>query len=396
MEQVKQKISESVDSLKDQLIEMSDKIHDNPELSFEEYNSSKMLADFLEKHGFKVQKNIAGLETAFCATYEHLKGGPTIGLLCEYDALKGLGHGCGHNLQGPSIIGAAIAIMNNLGNYPVKIKVFGTPGEETKGGKIPMINAGLFNNLDVAFMMHAGDRTTVDNKAMALTDLTFDFKGKSAHAAIAPEEGRSALDGVMMTFNGIEYLREHVRDDVRIHGIVTNGGMAPNIVPDKASADFSIRSYDRPYLDEVIKRVMNVAKGAALATGTTVEIKETKSFDNKISVKSINELLIENARLYNAPNITPPRKKTGSTDFSSVMYRIPGACLRVAFVPINVSSHSKMWVDAGKSSEAHNAVVIGAKSIAGACYDIISNPQKLEEIKKDFKEAKDSFTKTTK
>ncbi|MFH1602519.1 MAG: M20 family metallopeptidase [Pseudomonadota bacterium] len=391
MNQSKQGIYALVDGMRDKLIEMNDFIHDNPETGNREVKAHKLITEVLEASGFALDKEILGLTTAFRATYKTGGGGPNIGLLCEYDALEGLGHGCGHNLQPPAIVGAALALARGLGDSPATIVVYGTPAEETTSAKLPMAKGGIFDHLDVALMMHAGDRTTVDGKSLALNLVDFIFEGKAAHAAIAPEQGISALDAVLMTFNGIEYLREHVRSDVRIHGIISDGGKAANIVPERAAAQFYIRANDRPQLDTVVERVFNVARGAALATGAKLTIHEVKAYDNKLNVETLNALLLDEAKEAGAKNITPPRTVTGSTDFSCVTYRVPGACLRVSFVPLDTSSHSITWVEASKSPAAHEAVVVAAKSLAGACHDRVKNPELLQRMKVEFDSAKRAF-----
>jgi len=386
--QTKDKIYTLVDGVKGTLIAMSDFIHDNPETGNSEFKAHKLITQTLASNGFAVDKEILGLKTAFRASYKTGGGGPNLGLLCEYDALEGLGHGCGHNLQAPAIVGAALALARGLGDAPATIFVYGTPAEETTSAKLPMARAGVFDHLDVALMMHAGDRTTVDGKSLALNLVDFIFEGKAAHAAIAPEQGISALDAVLMTFNGIEYLREHVRPDVRIHGVITDGGKAANIVPERAAAQFYIRADNRPHLDTVVERVFNVARGAALATGAKLAIHEVKAYDNKLNVESLNRLLLDEAEQAGAENITPPRQVTGSTDFSCVTYRVPGACLRVSFVPLATPSHSTTWVEASKSPAAHAAVIVAAKSLAGACHDLVMNPELLQQVKMEFDRAK--------
>jgi len=386
--QMKENIYTTVEQIRDMIIGINDFIHENPELGHQEFKAAELLTRTLAEHGFQVEKGVAGLPTAFKATYTSKPGGPVIGLLCEYDALEGLGHGCGHNLQASSITGAAIALRNNLGDLPATIIVFGTPAEETTSGKVPMAEAGLFDGLDAALMMHGGDRTTVDGKSLAINSVDFVFTGKAAHAAVSPEQGISALDAVLLTFNGIEYLREHVRSDVKIHGTITDGGTAPNIVPERAAAKFLIRAADREYLNTVVERVFNVARGAALATGAKLTIHEGKALDNKLNVQRLNDLLLENARQVGAREITPPRQSTGSTDFSTVTHRVPGACLRVSFVPFGVSNHTREWVEAGKSPDGHAAVITAAKAIAGTVYDLITMPDVLHEIQEEFKAAK--------
>lgn len=389
----KQKLYDAVDGMREMLVEMNDFIHDHPEMGNQEFMAHRLITETLENNGFSVDKEVLGLKTAFRATFRNNSGGPNIGLLCEYDALEGLGHGCAHNMQAPAVVGAAIALAKGLGDVAATITVYGTPAEETTSAKLPMAKEGIFDDLDVALMMHGGDRTTVDGKSLAVNLVDFIFEGKSAHAAIAPEKGISALDAVLMMFNGMEYLREHVRSDVRFHGIITDGGKAANIVPERAAAQFYIRADDRPHLDTVVERVFNVARGAALAVGAKLTISEVKAYDNKLNVETLNKLLMQEAKEVGAQSITPPRKVTGSTDFSCVTYRVPGACLRVAFVPFDTSSHSVEWVEAAKSPAAHDAVVAAAKALAGACYDIARSPEFLDRIKKEFAAARSAMVK---
>ena len=336
--------------------------------------------------GFTVESGVAGVETAFRAVWENGKGGPNIGLLCEYDALPGLGHACGHHMQGPCILAAAAAVRNAAGNMPFTLTVYGTPAEESVSGKIMMIKNGCtFEELDVALMMHAAGATQVDVKSMANTKFSVTFHGVSSHAAIRPEKGRSALDALLLAFQGVEFLREHVLEDTRIHYTVTDcGGTPANVVPARATGSFYVRSYNRTYLDTVIERFKKVIAGAAMMTETEVDIKEEKSVDNKIPVLSLNKLVIDNAVKSGAPNIGPSREKTGSTDFGNVMHRVPGTCIRVAFVDSSAAAHSTEYLEAGKTKEAHDAVIYGARILAMTAMDLIENPQLLSEIKEEF------------
>ncbi|KYZ76830.1 amidohydrolase [Anaerosporomusa subterranea] len=381
----KQEVYSNVESMSQKLFEINDFIHDNPETGNQEFKAVELLTKTLEDNGFTVERGVAGLKTAFVATYVHKGGGPTIGFLAEYDALDKLGHGCGHSIIGTAGIGAGIALSKSLGDTPATIIVYGTPAEETTSGKLPMVAAGLFDKLDVALMTHPGDRTTVGSKSLALNLVDFVFEGKASHAAASPEKGISALDGVMMLFNGVEYLREHVRSDTRIHGIVTDGGAAANIVPERAAARFYVRGADRNYLNGVVERVYNVARGAALATGTKVTIKEIKAYDNKVLVESLNNVLLENAKAVGATQILPPPESTGSTDFGSVTFRVPGAELGIAFVPVGTPGHSKDFVAAGTTETGHAALITATKTLAGTGYDLITKPELLKQVKADFK-----------
>ncbi|MGL5725132.1 M20 family metallopeptidase [Cetobacterium sp.] len=390
---MKQKILDRVDKLKDELINLGDFIFDNPEIGLEEFKSSKKIVDILKSNGFEVEMGIGGFETAFKATYEVGNFGPSIGLLCEYDALEGMGHGCAHHLQGPSIIGAALSLKEILKEKNYKIVVYGTPAEETVGAKVKMLQEGCFQDIDVALMMHGAPDTTTDVKSLALSNFTIKFHGVSSHAALAPEKGRSALDGLILLFQGIEFLREHMREDVKIHYTITNAGGPANVVPKYAEAKVSIRSYDRFYLNHIIERFSKVVQGASLMTETEYEIIETKRLNNKIPVLELNQILMDNAKLVNAPRLSPPREKTGSTDFGNVMYQVPGSCIRVAFVPKGTTSHSDEFLCAGKSEEAHDAIIFGAKILAGTAYDLIQNEELFRKVKEEFKANKEKSEK---
>lgn len=385
---MKKKLNEYIDSISKEIIEMADSIFDNPELGLQEYKSVKKIKDFLIKNNFSMEENIYGYETAFRAKYKVGKGGVKIGLLCEYDALEGLGHACAHHMQGPSIIATAVALKEILKDYNFEIVVYGTPAEETIGSKVSMSRDGAFKDIDIALMMHGAPMTTTDVKSMALSNFDIEFYGISSHAALAPEKGRSALDGILLMFHGIEFLREHVKEDTRMHYTIVDGGGAANVVPKFAKAKVSLRSYDRKYLDEVVKRFKKVAEGAAMMSETTCKVIETKSLDSKIPVLSLNKILMDNASLVNAPKIEPPREKTGSTDFGNVMYMVPGSCIRIAFVPTGTASHSDMFIKCGKTDEAHRAIILATKILAGTSYDLISNPDLLKEVQDEFNERK--------
>lgn len=294
------------------------------------------------------------------------------------------------NLQGPSILGVAIGLRRTL-TLPATIIVYGTPAEETASGKLVMAKENVFDDLDVAFMMHGSDSTTVDGKSLALNLINFNFHGKSAHAAIAPEKGISALDAVLLFFNGMEYLREHVPPEVRMHGIIREGGAAANIVPAFASTQWYIRAQTRQTLAKALDKVYNVAKGAALQVGATVDIEEVKAYDNKVNVQGLNDLLLANAEKLGITDITEPRKVTGSTDFSSVTYRVPGACLRVKYVERGVTSHSQEWLDNGKTKLAEEAIMNGAKGIALTVLDLLENPMLLKSIQEEFYKNKNAI-----
>jgi len=385
---IKENLFQYIDSNRSVFVEMANNIFDNPETAFEEFRASGLLTDRLRKKGFRVESGTGTLPTAFRAVYENGRGGPSIGLLCEYDALPEIGHACAHHMQGPAILAAAESIKENAGNMPFRLVVYGTPGEEGGGGKIKMLEEGCFRDIDLALMTHGGPATQTDVKSMALSDYIVTFRGKSAHAALKPEAGRSALDGLLLSFQGIEFLREHVKEDTRMHYAVLNSGGPANVVPAEAAGAFALRSYNSPYLDEVAGRFEDVIKGAAMMSGTTAEVEKGRRLEGKVPAYKLNELLMMNAELIDAPNRKPAREKTGSTDFGNVTFEIPGAVIRVAFVADGTPSHSQEFLDAGKTEAAAGALVSAAKILAATAHDLIQDPRLIEEIKEEFFETK--------
>lgn len=385
---MKKCIFKSVENQRAVLAAMADDIFDHPELGFQEFYAEKVITGYLADCGYVVEHGSGGVETAFRAEFRNGQGGPRIGLLCEYDALEGLGHACAHHMQGPAIIGAAKALKDCAGSEPYSVVVYGTPAEETAHGKLRMLENGCFRDIDVALMMHGSTTTTVDVKSLAMSSFTVVFKGKKAHAALRPEDGRSALDGLLAAFQGVEFLREHVSEDTRMHYTITETPGPANVVPDRAVGKFSLRSYSRTALDGVVERFKKIIEGASLIADVSYEIKEGDRLANKIPCPKLNNLIMENAKLVNAPQISPPREKTGSTDFGNITYELPGSCIRVAMAPLGTFSHTMEFLGAGKSDEAHEAIVIASKILGAVSYDLIEDPSLLSEIQAEFKNNK--------
>lgn len=334
-----------------------------------------------------MELGIAGLPTAFRAVYEIGCGGPSIGLLCEYDALKGFGHGCGHHMQGPAVLGAAAALKACLTEAtPAKIVVYGTPAEETSEGKIIMLREGYFQDIDVALMTHANPETNVDVKSLALRSYRVYFHGTAAHAAIKPEDGRSALDALMLACHGLEILREHVQDGTKMQYAIRQTSPLSNVVPDFVEASFVLRSYSTSYVESLVPRLERIIQGAAWMTETTYEMKEKSHVDAKVPSFLINDLIMDNARAVEAPQIGKPREKAGSTDFGNVLHKIPGSCVRIAFVPKGTAAHSQEYLDAGKSDNMHRAIRLSAQILAMTSWDIISTDGLLDRIRMEYKE----------
>ena len=393
---LKKLLGEVIEMHRAELCKMADLIYDFAEKSAEEYKSMELLTDYLQNEGFTVERGIA-LDTAFRATWDNCRAAvddegkntaPVLGILVEYDALEDIGHACGHHMQGPAGIGAAIAIKEVMKDYPFKLVIYGTPAEETLGGKIVMLDAGYMKELDLALMSHGSPNTSVDEKCMALENFVVTFHGVKSHAAISPDEGRSALDAALLSFHAIEMLREHVKDDTRMHYTIRNAGGPPNVVPDLTVAEYTLRSYSTSYLNTVVERFYNILKGAALMTDTTYDIQRDLPFKSKIVCHSVNDLLMKNAAYEKAPSIAAPRKKTGSTDFGNMLYEIPGSCIRIAFTKPDAQPHSQEYLEAGKTDKAHDAICYAAKIMADTFCDVITTPGLLTQIKEEFYAAK--------
>ena len=393
---LKKLLGEVIEMHRAELCKMADLIYDFAEKSAEEYKSMELLTDYLQNEGFTVERGLA-LDTAFRATWDNCRAAvddegkntaPVLGILVEYDALEDIGHACGHHMQGPAGIGAAIAIKEVMKDYPFKLVIYGTPAEETLGGKIVMLDAGYMKEFDLALMSHGSPNTSVDEKCMALENFVVTFHGVKSHAAISPDEGRSALDAALLSFHAIEMLREHVKDDTRMHYTIRNAGGPPNVVPDLTVAEYTLRSYSTSYLNTVVERFYNILKGAALMTDTTYDIQRDLPFKSKIVCHSVNDLLMKNAAYEKAPSIAAPRKKTGSTDFGNVLYEIPGSCIRIAFTKPDAQPHSQEYLEAGKTDKAHDAICYAAKIMADTFCDVITTPGLLTQIKEEFYAAK--------
>lgn len=360
-----------------ELCEISDFIYHNPELGNEEYKAVEKLTSFLQEHNFEIETEFLGIKTAFRATYDSNKEGPIIGYLCEYDALPEIGHGCGHNMIGAMSAGAGIILSKVLNEIGGKIIVYGTPAEETNGAKVIFAEQGVFDELDVAMMVHPSDKTIESGTSMALYPLQFTYTGKTAHAASCPQEGINALNSVIQLFNGIDALRQHVTPDVRIHGIITNGGVAANIVPDKAVAQFYFRASTKEILDDVLVKVKNIAQGAALMTGSTLEMTRYElPNDNLKTNKNLSEAFSKNLRTLGIKNIYEA-KDTGSSDIGNVSHKTPTIHPYIGISNCNVTGHSVNMADATITPFAHERLLIGTLALAYTGYDVLTNKVNL-------------------
>ena len=386
-----EKIKENIDQNKELYISTSHKIHANPEIGNEEFFASSLLTEILENEGFSVTKAVAGHETSFIARKKSNKPGPSIAFLAEYDALPGLGHACGHNIIGTMSTAAAIALSKVLDEVGGEAVVLGTPAEEggpNGSAKGSFVKHGLLEGIDAAMMIHPNGKTSLTAPSLAVDPLDFEFFGKSAHAAASPHEGINALDAVIQLFNGINALRQHVTDDVRIHGIITHGGDAPNIVPEYAKARFFIRAATRNRLNEVTKRVKAIAEGAALTTGAKVKI---TAFQNEVDNLLLNDRfnniyreVIEEL----GENVHLQKEGIGSTDAGNISQVVPTIHPYIKIGPDHLVAHTDEFREAAASERGDYALITGAKALALTALRLIVEPETLDEIKEEFQQRK--------
>jgi aminobenzoyl-glutamate utilization protein B len=430
----KEEVVGSVDKHKAELTNLSDQIWAFAETALRETRSSALLADYAEKQGFRVERAVAGMPTAFIATYG--EGRPIIGILGEYDALPGLsqkaapvkeayepgaaGHGCGHNLFGTASLGAALAVKELIAAGKLKgtIRFYGTPAEESVGGKLYMAREGLFNDLDVCLAWHPNAKTQVDTQSsQAMVDFIVEFKGKAAHAAFDPWNGRSALDGLELFTHGLNMLREHIKPSARIHYAIMNGGDVPNVVPEYAKLWCWVRESRRASVEEILERVRKIAEGAGLMAGVEVKL-SIQSGDYEMLVNMAGSRLLHSNLTWLGPiqytveeqefaraiqratgvevkgisgSIQPleeqrPDPPGGSTDVADVSWIVPVLNLNVTTAPDGTPWHAWPVVACGRTSIGHKGMLHAAKTLALTAVDLFEDPASREAIRAEFKE----------
>ena len=369
-------------------------IHDKPEVSNYEFFASKTLSDQLRSIGFEIELPAAGHRTGFAASYKSGKEGPTVVFLAEYDALAGLGHGCGHNVFGAISSLAAASFKSVIDEIGGEVRVYGTPGEE--GGeegssKGSFADKGYFNDVDFALCTHPGTKThnglTTRNYACAPVDI--EFKGRSAHAAGCPQDGLNALDAQILVYNAISVLRQQLTDRIRIHGIIVDGGLAPNVIPDYTKSKYYLRAADRETLDELYIKVENIVKGSALATGTEGSMQLYQNLvENMVLTPKLDEIYEKNLNSigYEVEHLKNPYKvMPGSSDVGNVSKVVPTIQTILSITDKEIAGHSIEMVEAAASPKALEAIVIGAKALALTALDLFEDPELLKEVKKDHK-----------
>lgn len=384
--QLKDQLGSRLDALRPELERIGRDIYANPEIGYQERKAVGWLSEFLTKQGFAVEVGVADTPTAFVAS-RRTGSGPTIAFLAEYDALRGLGHGCGHNLIAMASTGAGVAVAELLDRFPGRVQVIGTPAEEGGGGKIRLIRGGIFQEVDAAMMFHPDSRTQVLHWALAVTHMHFEFTGRAAHASGDPEQGINALDAFVQAYSAISMLRQHIRDGSRLHGFLIEGGTAPNIVPERTRGEFLVRARDEAYMQELVQKVKNIFQAAALATGCSVKLTfDEEPYSDMRNNGVLAGLFEENLqRLGIDPVEGVPWEHAGSTDMGNVSHVVPAIHPTLAIAPAEVPGHSQAFLEASGSLRGYQAMVDAAKALAMTGADLLANHQLAEQAKAEFR-----------
>ena len=384
-EMLKEVVMAGVEVRRNELVQLSQLIHSHPELGFQEHQAVEWLTSYLREQGFSVKTKIADLPTAFRADYG--TGRPVIAFLAEYDALPKIGHACGHNIIATSAVGAAVALRPVVDEWGGQVVVMGTPAEELYGGKAIMAEKGAFAGLDAAMIVHPGVRNKAQAYALACIGLDVEFFGKAAHAAAAPEEGINALEAMIQAYNAINSLRQHVKDKARVHGIITNGGEAANVVPAHSAASFLVRAEDEEYLALLQQRVLDCFKGAAQATGARLSYQWANvKYLTMRTNQALAEAFARNLQALGRALSEEPPKGMGSTDMGNVSHLIPSVHPTIAIAPLGVQGHSPEFAQAAASEAGVKGILDGAKAMAMTAVDLLTNPDLLARAQQEFQQ----------
>jgi amidohydrolase len=387
LESLKKDVTRAIDAMRAELLGLSHEIHQEPELALEEFKSVERLARGVERHDLSVQREAFGLKTAYVAEFGSTSG-PNISILSEYDALPGVGHACGHNIIATAGYGAAIALSRLGAALPGRVRYLGAPAEERYGGKELMAREGAFEGVDAAMMVHPSNLDLATMPCIAISEVEVTFHGRAAHASAMPHRGVNALDAVVTAYQSIAQLRQHIRQTERIHGIITEGGLAANIVPERASCRYYVRAADVHELAPLKKRVHACFEAAALATGCTADIRwgDADYLDLKTNWP-MAEAFTRNALTIGREFVSPksiPAGFAGSTDMGNVSHRVPSIHPMLAVAPVGVIIHNAEFARWAASDKGDAAVIDGAKALAMTALDLMSEKGLLESTRADF------------
>jgi amidohydrolase len=384
--ELKARVAAAIEADRALIVDLSRRIHANPEPAFEEVQAAAWIAAILRERGFTVEHPAGSLATAIRATYPGGRGGerPRIGILAEYDALPGLGHGCGHNTMAASGVGAALALAAVADALPGQIVFLGTPAEERGSGKGIMIKDGLFADIDAALLFHPCDRNHVESWPLASEDVDVVFSGLQAHASADPWKGKNALDALVLLFTSVGLWRQQLRPTARVHGIIREGGTAANIIPDRTSAWFMLRSDDQAYYEEMKVAFTTMAQAAALATGTSVEVTYSGGATTMRNNTVLAERFRANMGAYGIDDMGDD-PSAGSTDMANVSWVCPTIHPDLAICDEGVAGHSIEFRDAAATPRADETTLLAAALIAQTAVDLYADPALVEAAWAEFR-----------
>jgi amidohydrolase len=387
-------VKAKVDEKRPVLEDIARYLYVNPELGSEEFKAFAKITKVLEDHGFDVEKGVYDMPTAFVASFKGKKAGPKVAVLCEYDALPGVGHGCGHDLIAASAVGAGIAASKAMAELDGEILVIGTPAEEghgpSGGSKVIMADKGLFDDISGVVMLHPASAWGVGSQALGISKCNMVFKGQTSHAAASPHLGRNALNAATLAYTATHMLRQEARRDANlvIHGIITEGGIANNIIPDRAVLSFGVRSSDQEYLDEMVDKVARCGEGAAHAMGVEVEIEKGRFYSSKKLNHPMIKTLWQNYVDLGAPvddwEESVNRMPMASTDYGDVSQVAPSAGSYIGIAPAETPGHSIQLADASMTKKGLDAMILGTKALGMTLVELLAKPEILVEAKEYF------------
>ena len=384
---LKASVARAIDELRPTLEQTALAIHADPELAFQERKSADRLCALLANERHAVERPYGGLETAFRAELRAGRG-PVVALCAEYDALPEIGHACGHNLIGTASVGAFLGLARAGLAANGTVRLIGTPAEERGNGKAKLIDAGAFRDVDAAMMFHAGSADELDPAMLAMASFEVEFIGRASHAAAKPELGINALDAMLMSFNNLSALRQVIRSDSRVHGIITHGGDAPNIIPAHAAGRFMVRSPDNRYLEQLKGRVLRCFEGAAMATGATLQHRWIDQAEALTTNMPIAEAFATNAQaLGRALRARRPTDMHGSSDMGNVSGVVPSIHPYLAIAPEGTPTHSLDFARHAATREALATMVVAAKALAMTAIDVLTDPDLLRRAKQQHRAA---------
>lgn len=384
---LKKDIEENVEFRKDDLLKLSKDIHSNPELCYKEFKAANWLSGYLEKNNLVVRRAIGNIDTAFKCTYQNGEAKYNIAILAEYDALPVIGHACGHNIICTSAVGAFLAVKYVMDKYDIrgKVSLIGTPAEEGGGGKTRLIEAGEFKDVDCAIMMHPTSGVSrIAGRCLASHSFNIKYKGKSAHAASRPHEGVNALDAANIFFHSVACLRQHVTSDVRMHGVILDGGEIPGMIPDRVSIKYTVRAFENDYIKSIIGRVKNCIKAGAIATGCEFEIEDIPGYKARTFNEVIGEVCKNNLKYLGEEILPGYPDDFGSTDFGDVSRIMPTCNPYITINPVRISSHTEKFRDLSISKSGERAMMISAKAMAMTIIDLIADNNIIEKSLNEF------------